>query len=168
MTEISTRKIPECTVYTAEFDVSDMNSFFDFETGINILYDLQYLMQEENPDVFVPEANQGDYNFFEYPMEDNPDGTKHFIYHDMVFSAGKDSPKGTYRFEQMPEINAAVMMCQGPYENIHKGFKVVYDWIEKNGHVIEGPGRISAVHGPWDRDDPEEFVMELQVPIREK
>jgi hypothetical protein len=51
----------------------DFNSFFDFETGKNILYDLQYLMQNENPDVIVPEVNKGDYNFFEYPLEENPD-----------------------------------------------------------------------------------------------
>ena len=168
MVKISTRKIPACTVYTAEFDVSDFNSFFDFETGKNILYDLQYLMQNENPDVIVPEVNKGDYNFFEYPLEENPDGTKHFIYHDMVFRVGKDSPTDTYRFERMPEINAAVMLCQGPYDNIYEGFKTVYEWIEKKGHVIDGPGRVSAIHGPWDRDDPEGFLMELQVPIREK
>ena len=165
MSDITIRKIPSCIVYTAEYDVPGVDSFFDEETGDNALYDLQYLMEAENPDVHVPDIPD-DYNFFFYPLEKNPDGTIHVIYCDMVDKAGTDSPSGAYRFTEIPEIQAAVLMHKGAFDTIDKGFALVQQWVKDNGYEICGPGRISAVHGPWDREDPNEYVNELQIPVR--
>ena len=163
---ISIRKISACTVYRAEYDINGVEDFFNMDTGQNILYDLQYLMESENPDVIVPELGE-DYNYFELPMKENPDGTRHIIYWDMTIGKGQDSPSGAYAFENAPEITAAVLVHKGSYDSIDTAFASVYDWIEKNGYTVDGPGRCSAIHGPWDRDDPEEFVNEIQVPVKE-
>lgn len=163
---ISIRKISACTVYRAEYDINGVEDFFNMDTGENMLYDLQYLMEAENPNVIVPELGD-DYNYFEYPMEENQDGTRHIIYRDMTIGRGHDSPSGAYVFESAPEICAAVLLHKGPFNSIGTAFASVYDWIEKNGYTVDGPGRCSAIHGPWDRDDPEEFVNEIQVPVKE-
>lgn len=167
MAEVEIRTIPAHVVYRAEYDVKGVDDFFDPETDRNILYDLQYLMEDENPDVHVPEDGE-DYNYFEYPYPENPDGTVHIVYRDMVDVMGKDNADGAYAFEQVPEIEAAVLYHVGRFDSVGDGFARVYDWIEANGYEIAGPGRVSAIHGPWDRENPDEYANECQVPVRKK
>ncbi|MDD6190547.1 MAG: GyrI-like domain-containing protein [Firmicutes bacterium] len=164
---ITIKTIPSCTVYRAEYDFRSISDFFNMETGENILYDLQYMMEADNPDVKVPELGE-DYNFFQLPLRKNPDGTKHIIYRDMTIGKGMDSRIGAYRFEIIPEITAATLMHRGPFETVEAAFASVVDWISANGYVVAGPGRCSAIHGPWDRDNPEDFLNEIQVPIKKE
>ena len=165
MNEIRIRRIPSCIVYTAEYDVNSVEDFFDPETGDNLLYDLQYQMEAENPDVHVPDIPD-DYNFMYYPSRMNPDGTMHIVYCDMVDKKGVDSPTGAYRFVEIPEIEAACLMHQGNNDSIPEGYARLEGWIRDNGYEICGDGRTSAIHGPWDREDPDEYVNELQIPVR--
>ena len=167
MSEVIVRTIPACFAYTAEYDVKGMEDFFDVETGGNILYDLQYEMEADNPDVRLPELGE-DYNCFMYPMDKNPDGTIHIVYFDMVYNKGIDSPKGSYKFCDIPEIEAATMRHKGRFHTFDSGFEKLYKWIEENGYEICGKGRISAINGPWDTEDPDDYVNELQVPVRKK
>ena len=165
MAEITVKKIPAHTVYRAEYDVSSFMDFFDSETDGNILYDLQFEMEEDNPNVNVPEMGD-DYNYFDYPVKGNADGTMHVVYNDMVDKAGKDSPKGSYRFASVPEVTAVCMEQKGPLDTFEEGFQNVLEWIRANGYETEGKGRISAIHGPWDRDNEDDYVNECQIIIK--
>lgn len=164
---ITIKTIPSCTVYRAEYDMESIDEFFNMETGENILYDLQMAMEAANPHVTVPELGE-DYNFFQLPLGKNPDGTRHIIYRDMTIGRGRDSEDGAYVFETLPEITAAVMPHEGPYETVEEAFAQVLEWIEGNGYIAAGPGRCSAIHGPWDRDNPEKFLNEIQVPVKKE
>lgn len=161
---ITIKTIPAHFVYRAEYDQKSIMDFFDMETDENILYDLQELMESENPEVKVPDDGT-DYNYWQLPLHENPDGTKHIIYRDMVDRMGQDSPSGAYVFEEVPEATVAELIHTGSYETVEKVYYRVIDWAEQNGYSVAGPGRCSAVNGPWDRDDPEEFVNEIQVPV---
>lgn len=165
MTEITLKTIPAHVVYKAEYDIRGISDFFNLETGENFLYDLQYLMEAENRDVNVPDFDN-DYNYFEYPYGSNGNGTIHVVYRDMVDKMGKDNAKGAYVFEQMPEIQAAVIAHTGPFDTVDRGFRKLYAWIRENGYEIAGKGRISAIHGPWDRENANEYVSECQVPVK--
>lgn len=167
MEKIAIQTIPECVAYTAEYDVPGLGSFFNIETGGNILYDLQYEMEADNPDVHIPDLGD-DYNFFEYPMDVSSDGLNHVIYYDMVDVKGKDSPKGSYRFCDVPAIEAACMMHKGRFDTIETGFAKVMKWIDDNGYECCGKARISAINGPWDTENPDDYVNEIQVPVIKK
>lgn len=39
----------------------------------------------------------------------------------------------------MPEMQAAVVMCAGPYEGTAPCYRVLTAWLEKNGYVLAGP-----------------------------
>ncbi|MDD4199923.1 MAG: GyrI-like domain-containing protein [Eubacteriales bacterium] len=164
---IEIRTIPACVAYSAEYNLPGIGSFFNTETGENILYDLQHEMEADNPEVHVPDLGD-DYNFFEYPPADNGDGTVHIRYFDMVDVKGKDSKTGAYRFCDVPEIKAATMMHQGYYDTLDAGFAKLYDWIEAKGYECCGKARISAINGSWNTENPDECVNELQVPVRKK
>ena len=139
--------------------------FFNPETDENELYDLQLEMEADNPGVTVPEIGE-DYNYFGYPVRRNADGTMHVVYSDLVDKMGSDSPSGSYRFFEVPEVTAACYMHQGPFDSFEEGFAVVMDWLKANGYGTEGKGRLSAIHGPWDRDNEADYVNECQIIIK--
>ena len=166
MADVTIRKIPAHIVYTAEYDVNSFNDFFDTETDENRLYDLQLEMEADNPGVTVPEIGE-DYNYFDYPISRNSDGSMHVVYSDMVDVSGRDSPAGSYAFAEVPEVTAACCMHQGPFDTFEEGFAVVLEWLKANGYETEGKGRLSAIHGPWDRETEDEYVNECQIIIKE-
>ena len=166
MAEITIRKIPAHIVYTAEYDIRSFMDFFDPETDANKLYDLQLEMEADNPDVMVPEIGE-DYNYFEFPIRRSDDGTMHVVYRDMVDRMGKDSPSGSYQFKEMPAVTAACYLHKGPFDTFEDGFAAVLDWIRKNGYQTDGTGRLSAIHGPWDREREEEYANECQIIIKD-
>ena len=166
MADVTIRKIPAHVVYTAEYDVNSFMDFFDPETDSNRLYDLQLEMEADNPGVTVPEIGE-DYNYFDYPINRSADGLMHVVYSDMVDVAGQDSPAGSYRFAEVPEVTAACYMHQGAFDTFEEGFAVVLDWIRANGYETEGKGRLSAINGPWDRDSEDDYVNECQIIIKE-
>lgn len=161
MKNVEIKVIPAHIVYLAEYDLQNgMADLVDPYTGKNELLELQFLMEKENPGVNVPED---DYNYIEYPIAKNDDGTMHLVYSDKVDKIGKDNPDGKYRFVVVPEVRAAVYEHVGPFSTIDDGFKYVFEWIDDNGYKSTGKGRISAVHGPWDREKEEEYSNECQI-----
>ena len=72
MSDITIRKIPSCIVYTAEYDVPGVDSFFDEETGDNALYDLQYLMTgllNQHPRTAIAFTKEGRDDYAEFYKE---------------------------------------------------------------------------------------------------
>ena len=163
MRRVEIRTIPEHVAYTAEYDVETYNDFFNEETGDNILADLEVLMHSENPDVIVPEIPD-DYNYLTHEAGEQIKSPMHVKYYDMVNKAGKDSD--SYRFVTVPEVTAAVMLYEGPFENVGEAYEEVYQWIRQNNYEIAGPGRSSCIHGPWDRSSRSEYLTEIQIPIK--
>ena len=164
MTDIKIKEIPEHIAYTAEFDIDDYYDFFDFETDSNSLVNLEELMHRENPDVNVPEMPD-DYNYFTHPRGVVPKGRMHIHYYDMVDRAGIDNADGKYRFVVVPKIRAACMMHRGSFRTIDKTIRSAFSEIGKAGFAVCGDSRISAIHGPWDRENLSDHLAEIQIPI---
>ena len=163
--ELIIKDIPEHAAYTAEYDVDSYNDFFDVETGANILQDLEDLMHEDNPDVVVPEI-PNDYNYFTHPAGVVPSARMHIHYYDMVDRKGRDNADGKYRFVDVPGIRAAVFPWEGPFDTVADGIAKAFALVEEAGLEIAGDTRTSAIHGPWDRENEAEYLMEIQVPVR--
>lgn len=162
--KIDIKTIPAHIAYCAEYDVSSMKELIDPNTDKNVFFELQYLMEKENPHVTVPEIGD-DYNYVEYPFTVNEDGTYHIVYYDMVDKKGNDNPDGVYRFIEANETMVACAEHVGSSDTIDETFAALYDRIEKKGYRITGAGRSIAVHGPWDRENECDYVNECQVPI---
>lgn len=164
MSTLEIRTIPEHIAYTAEYDIESYYDFFDFETGGNDLQDLEDLMHQENPDVMVPEMPD-DYNYFTHPAGTVPQGKMHITYYDMVDRRGVDNPDGKYRFVTVPEVKAAVIQHQGPFSKVPDSLEKVFQLIKEQGLSVCGDSRVSAIHGPWDRESEDDYLMEIQVPV---
>ena len=61
---------------------------------------------------------------------------------------------------------AACAVHRGPYERIGDTYNLLFEWIESNGYAAADNPRESYIDGIWNRQDPEEWTTEVQVPVR--
>ena len=101
------------------------------------------------------------------------------IYHDMEYRE-KDVdievgiPLSAYpslpepiRVHDLPAVTeAASMIHRGPYEKIHEAYQAMMAWCEANGYELAGPDREVYLTSPGDTKEPDEYVTELQQPVR--
>lgn len=72
------------------------------------------------------------------------------------------------KFKTLPEVEAACIFHKGSYETFHKSYAVVLNYIEENGYEICENIRESYIDGVWNKDSTEEWLSEIQIPIRRK
>ncbi|MGE5397691.1 MAG: MerR family transcriptional regulator [Chitinophagales bacterium] len=63
---------------------------------------------------------------------------------------------------------AACVIHQGPYSLLGLAYGAVMRWIEENGYEITGAPRESYIDGVWNKESPEEWLTEIQVPVKPK
>jgi effector-binding domain-containing protein len=61
---------------------------------------------------------------------------------------------------------AACTVYQGPYENIGEAYTAIMAWTEENGYQITGPDRELYLTSPADTQNPNEYVTEIQFPVK--
>ncbi|MFW6312775.1 MAG: MerR family transcriptional regulator [Spirochaetota bacterium] len=60
---------------------------------------------------------------------------------------------------------AACLVHRGPYSTLGESYNALFTWIEQNGYRAVGHPRESYIDGVWNRDDPQEWRTEVQVPV---
>lgn len=70
-------------------------------------------------------------------------------------------------FIKFPEVKlAACVLHKGPYYNLPKVYHAVIKYIEENGYEIAGDQRESYIDGIWNKESEEDWLTEIQFPIR--
>jgi DNA-binding transcriptional MerR regulator/predicted transcriptional regulator YdeE len=63
---------------------------------------------------------------------------------------------------------AACVFHKGPYSTLRETYNKLFQWVEAKGyHVADNP-RESYIDGIWNKDDQEEWLTEVQVPVTRK
>ncbi len=82
-----------------------------------------------------------------------------------VTEPGQDTD--TMKFKVIEKIQtAACVMHKGPYSTIGNAYGALMNWIEQNGYDIVAPPRESYIDGVWNKDNPEDWLTEVQIPVR--
>ena len=50
--------------------------------------------------------------------------------------------------------------------SIGKAYAFIYQWIEENDYEPTQNARERSIDGIWNKDDPMEWLTEIQVPVR--
>lgn len=75
-------------------------------------------------------------------------------------------PSEQVTFKTIKDVQAAAcLMHCGPYSRIGESYNELFTWIENNGYTATDHPRESYIDGIWNRDDPEEWLTEIQVPV---
>lgn len=62
--------------------------------------------------------------------------------------------------------NAACVVHKGSYENICMAYNALIKWIEENGYRISAPNRELYLEGEWSTQNIEEYITEIQIPVK--
>ena len=72
------------------------------------------------------------------------------------------------KFKEIPSETVVGVLHKGRYEDFSFAYDFAYRWIEENGYEINGPGRESYIDGIWNKEDKEEWLTEIQIPIKKR
>lgn len=61
---------------------------------------------------------------------------------------------------------AACVLHKGPYAGLPKAYAAVLKWVEENGFEIMDNPRESYIDGIWNKDSENDWLTEIQVPIK--
>ncbi|HJJ31180.1 MAG TPA: MerR family transcriptional regulator [Methanocorpusculum sp.] len=68
-------------------------------------------------------------------------------------------------FKTIPAVKVASILHKGPYESIGSAYAYVMKWIEDNGYVCCDVPRESYIDGIWNKESPDDWLTEIQVPV---
>lgn len=71
------------------------------------------------------------------------------------------------KFKRLEAVPKALCMKHiGPYERFYESFTEAFAYIEEHGYKIAGQIRTSYIDGAWNREDPEQWLSLIQIPIK--
>jgi DNA-binding transcriptional MerR regulator/effector-binding domain-containing protein len=77
----------------------------------------------------------------------------------------EDSDMLTFKTIEKVET-AACVLHKGAYEGFPKAYAAVLRWVEENGFQIIDSPRESYIDGVWNKDSEEDWLTEIQFPVK--
>lgn len=72
-------------------------------------------------------------------------------------------------FKQLPAVEmAACTLHKGPYDKLPQAYSAIVTFIEESGYEIIGYQRESYIDGVWNKDCEEDWLTEIQFPVRKR
>lgn len=106
-----------------------------------------------------------DYCFLNYLDGEYRETDMKIRYAQAVESAGVESEN--IRFTRIPPVKAVCIQHRGAYDGLRISYNLVLKYIEENGlHIADLP-RECYIDGCWNKDDPKDYLTEIQIPVRE-
>lgn len=70
------------------------------------------------------------------------------------------------KYKKIAEVPKSVcVLHKGSYDTIRSAYSFILKWIEENGYKISDSTRESYIDGIWNKENPEDWLTEIQVPI---
>jgi len=156
--EVVLKELPEVLVYSKRMVIPNYDYYFD------IIPKIGEEVSKANPDLkcAVPEYCFIIYHDGEYKEKDID-----VEYCEAVTSMGTDT--GTIKFKKIDRVpTAACVLHKGPYRTIGNAYAHLFMWIADNNYTpCENP-RESYIDGIWNKENENDWLTELQVPIIKK
>lgn len=149
-----TKELPECIVYSKRMTVPDYDAYFE------LIPALGKKIVQKYPDIkcTVPEYCFIIYLDGEYKEKDI----------NVEFCEAIDQLKPDFddiKFKKIESITAVSVMHKGAYAGLPRAYAFAFKWIEENGYAVADAPRESYIDGIWNKENEEDWLTELQVPI---
>ena len=151
------KELPECIVYSKRLTVPNYDSYFSIIPAIG---------QE------VSQANPGlkcaspEYCFIVYLDGEYKEQDIHIEFCEAVTEFGKETED--IKFKQIKSVIAVSVMHKGPYRDLRDAYSYAYKWIEDNDYVSIDNPRESYIDGIWNKENEQDWLTELQIPVKKK
>lgn len=155
--EIIFKELPGVTIYYKEGVIKDFSEITNFivSSGEECL--------ATNPDMkcITPGYCYVSYLDGEYKEKDIK-----IRYAQAVEKAGIENEK--IKFTTIKPVNAVCIYHKGAYETLGKSYSTIMKYIEDNGYEITEFPRECYIDGMWNKENKEDWLTEIQVPVRKK
>lgn len=119
--------------------------------------------REANPKLKCIEP---DYCYVSYTDKDFKPTDVGLEYAQAVEHSGNETKN--IKFKDLDLTDAACIYHKGSYDDLGKAYAFIYEWIEENGYEPTQPARERYIDGVWNKENPEDYLTEIQVPVRKK
>jgi len=152
---VTMKKIPEYIVFSRTMHLQSYSEMMQKipETGA--------LLAAANPDL---KCVSPDYCFCRHLDNEYRESDITSEYCQAVVSAGK--PVVDIVFKTIPATTVASILHKGSYETLNIAYAFILKWIEDNGYICCETPRESYIDGVWNKESPDDWLTELQVPIK--
>jgi len=78
--------------------------------------------------------------------------------------------EGPFTFRHTDPVPAmACTMVYGEFSNISGAYQALAGWLQENSHYSMGRSTRQIVHrGPWNEENPDRYLTEIQIPLKEQ
>ena len=155
--EVIVKELPSYTVYYKEGVIKD------FRDIVNFILQSAGECKSTNPNIKCVEP---DYCYVSYLDGEYKETDIKIRYAQAVTQMG--IPSETIKFETLNPVKAACIYHKGAYDNLRESYSFLLKWVEENGYEIAEPIRERYIDGMWNKASEDEWLTEIQVPIRKK
>lgn len=154
MEKVEIRELPEVIVASYRTTIPDYNALF------KVVPPMGEKMIKQGAVCRIPEYCFNIYHDGEYREKDID-----VEICEAVNEAREDGGGIVYKkVDAVPE--AAVIMHKGGYDSLRKSYSEIMTWIEDNGYEIIDHSRESYIDGIWNRENPDDWRTEIQIPVK--
>lgn len=155
--EIFIKEIPSYVIYYCDGIISDFSKIPEFvlQAGEECA--------KVNPNL---KCITPDYCYISYLDGEYKEKDIKIRYGQAVEKVGKETDK--IKFKMMDAITAVCIYHKGAYDNLRDSYNIILKFIEDNGYeVIDNP-RECYIDGCWNKDNEDDYLTEIQFPIKKK
>jgi len=152
--QVTEKQIPEKIIYSSETVLKHYSDIMQWIPSVG----------EEclklNPEIKCAEPP---YEFCEYPDGEYKETDIRIRHNEAVTMMGRENEK--IRFRILPPVKVLSIFHKGPYDSIGDAYAYIMKYAEQNNYKPAGLARECYIDGIWNKESPEEWLTEIQLPI---
>lgn len=154
--QVTEKVIPEKIVYTAE---TVLKTYAD---SMQWIPSVGQECLRLNPDMKCAEPP---YEFCEYLDGEYKETDVRIRHNEAVTAFGNENE--LIKFKRLPEAKVLSIYHRGAYDKIGEAYAFLMKYAEQNGYTPAGLARECYIDGIWNKESPEEWLTEIQLPIKD-
>ena len=155
--EVIVKELPEYTVYYKDAKLKDFSDLVPFILGSG------EECRELNPNI---KCVTPDYCYISYLDGEYKETDFKVRYAQAVEEAGKENEN--IKFMKLEPVEAVCLYHKGSYQGLRQSYMKVMKFIEDNGYEIKEFPREHYIDVMWNKEDENDWLTEIQVPVVKK
>ena len=155
--EIFIKEIPSYIIYYSDGIISDFSKIPEFvlQAGAECA--------KANPNLKCITPN---YCYISYLDGEYKEENIKIRYAEAVEEFGEETKQ--IKFMKTTPVTAVCIYHKGSYENLRQSYNIILKYIEDNGYEIIDNVRECYIDGCWNKDNSDDYLTEIDFPVRKK
>jgi len=151
------KELPGCIVYSKRMTIPNYDAYFE------VIPEIGEQVAKKYPELkcAVPE-----YCFVVYLDGEHKEKDISIEYCEAVEKAWPDFDD--IQFKEIKPATVVSILHKGSYSMLSSAYAFIMNWIEENGYVSADNPRESYIDGIWNKENEEDWLTEIQIPIAKK